>query len=130
MTVTLIRHWKVVSREQKLFFAVILIGQLSNAVICGALSGPHERYQARLGWLFPFAAVVLHYDMANKRRQLEESVFVRQGARKSWAASLGVNQSVEDNRLSDALVTGLLAGGGFLSLTWTAFLVWMAAAFF
>jgi hypothetical protein len=74
VTVTLIRHWRVVSREQKLFFVVILIGQLSNAVICGALSGPHERYQARLAWLFPFAAIVLHYEMANKRREPEEFV--------------------------------------------------------
>ena len=62
MTVMLIRHWGVVSREQKWFLAAILIGQLFNAVICGALSGPHERYQARLSWLLPFAALVLLYE--------------------------------------------------------------------
>jgi len=40
--VTLIRHWKAVSVEQKIFCFVILLGEVSNALICGALSGPHE----------------------------------------------------------------------------------------
>jgi hypothetical protein len=59
--VTLIRHWQHVSVEQRIFCAVIFLGELSNAVVCGALSGPHERYQARLTWLIPLVALLLHY---------------------------------------------------------------------
>lgn len=31
--------------------ALILVGVLANAAVCGALSGPHDRYQARIAWL-------------------------------------------------------------------------------
>ena len=42
-----------------MWFCVLLVaGVLANAVICGALSGPHARYQMRLIWLLPFAATV------------------------------------------------------------------------
>jgi hypothetical protein len=60
--VTLIGRWKVVSVEQKIFCFVILLGELSNALVCGALSGPHERYQGRLTWLIPLAALLLYYE--------------------------------------------------------------------
>ncbi len=32
---------------------------LVNAVACGALSGPHDRYQARLAWLSALFMVAL-----------------------------------------------------------------------
>jgi hypothetical protein len=60
--VTLIRDWKDVSAEQKIFCFVILLGEVSNALICGGLSGPHERYQARLTWLIPLVALLLAYE--------------------------------------------------------------------
>jgi len=31
--------------------ALILVGLLANATVTGALSGPHDRYQARIAWL-------------------------------------------------------------------------------
>ncbi|WP_228243479.1 hypothetical protein [Porphyrobacter sp. GA68] len=36
--------------------ALVLLAVLANAAICGALSGPHGRYQMRLIWLLPFVA--------------------------------------------------------------------------
>ncbi|HKO70502.1 MAG TPA: hypothetical protein VJV58_06185 [Bradyrhizobium sp.] len=60
--VTLIGSWKLVSLEQKIFCFVILLGEFSNALVCGALSGPHERYQARLTWLIPAVALLLYYE--------------------------------------------------------------------
>ena len=39
--------------------ACVLVGLLANAVATGALSGPHDRYQARIAWLAPFAALLL-----------------------------------------------------------------------
>ncbi len=38
---------------------LLLLGVLANAAICGALSGPHARYQMRLIWLLPLAASVV-----------------------------------------------------------------------
>lgn len=39
--------------------ALILIGVIINAAVCGIISGPHDRYQARVAWLVPFAAIAL-----------------------------------------------------------------------
>jgi hypothetical protein len=49
-------------RKQKrnaLFLGFILLALIGNAVICGALSNPHDRYQSRLMWLVPFALVLI-----------------------------------------------------------------------
>jgi hypothetical protein len=32
---------------------------LANAFVCGALSNVEGRYQARVAWLIPFAAIVV-----------------------------------------------------------------------
>jgi hypothetical protein len=36
----------------------LLAAVLGNALICGALSGPHPRYGARIIWLLPVAALL------------------------------------------------------------------------
>ena len=36
----------------------VLVGLAANAAATGALSGPHHRYQARIVWLLPLAAVL------------------------------------------------------------------------
>jgi hypothetical protein len=41
------------------FASLILVGLLVNAGICGAISGPHTRYQTRVVWLAVVAAAVL-----------------------------------------------------------------------
>jgi hypothetical protein len=38
--------------------ACVLAALIGNAMICGVLSGPHDRYQSRLVWLAPFALLV------------------------------------------------------------------------
>lgn len=38
--------------------AFVLLALASNAIICGVLSGPHDRYQSRLMWLAPFAVML------------------------------------------------------------------------
>jgi hypothetical protein len=35
------------------------LGVLLNAAVCGVLSGPHDRYQARTIWLVPLLAAGL-----------------------------------------------------------------------
>lgn len=41
------------------FFAAVALGIASNALICGAFSAVHDRYQARVIWLVPLAAIML-----------------------------------------------------------------------
>ncbi len=36
----------------------VLVGVTANAAATGALSGPHDRYQARIAWLLPLAALL------------------------------------------------------------------------
>ena len=61
VVVALGTRWKAVPAAQKLFCLVILWSLLLNALVCGGLSGPHERYQARLTWLIPLIALLLYY---------------------------------------------------------------------
>lgn len=51
-------HARLQRRTQPIFWLsiVILSGILINALICGALSTPHDRYQARVIWLLPLIA--------------------------------------------------------------------------
>jgi hypothetical protein len=42
-----------------IFASLILVGLVANAGICGAISGPHTRYQTRVVWLAVLAAGVL-----------------------------------------------------------------------
>jgi hypothetical protein len=54
LIVWLRRDRRIASHAAYLFFALII-----NAVICGALSNPHDRYQSRLAWLAPLAVVIV-----------------------------------------------------------------------
>lgn len=57
---------------------ILLLLLLSvNAIICGALSGPSDRYQARLSWMFPaFASLVIVLRLWRKTAVKQET-FVR-----------------------------------------------------
>jgi hypothetical protein len=44
--------------EVKLFVAMVVLGILVNAFVCGALSQPATRYGARVIWLLPTTAVL------------------------------------------------------------------------
>ena len=39
--------------------ATVMLALLANAVVCGVLSNPHDRYGARLIWIAPFAVLLL-----------------------------------------------------------------------
>lgn len=59
-----LRHGKsgeVAEEDRRLaaFALAIAAGVVLNAVVCGALSGPWGRYQARVVWLVPMVAVLL-----------------------------------------------------------------------
>jgi len=43
------------ARRQAILFGVVLTALIGNAVICGVMSNPHNRYQSRLIWLPVFA---------------------------------------------------------------------------
>lgn len=47
--------------ERRLFMAfgaVLIFGVVINAAVCGVISGPFARYQARVAWLLPALAIV------------------------------------------------------------------------
>ena len=50
------------------FPAVVLLGLVGNAVICGTFSNPHDRYQSRVIWL---PTLVLLLAVARDRRALQ-----------------------------------------------------------
>jgi hypothetical protein len=59
----LIQNHRAVERDRRFetFAGMIIAGVLLNAFICGALSGPTERYQTRVIWLAPFLACLLYF---------------------------------------------------------------------
>jgi hypothetical protein len=42
----------------ELFTGLVMFGVVANAAICGIMSGPHDRYQARVAWLIPALALI------------------------------------------------------------------------
>ena len=43
----------------RVFGAMVLVGVLANALVCGGISQPATRYGARVAWLLPLTAVLL-----------------------------------------------------------------------
>jgi hypothetical protein len=41
----------------------VVFGVLANAAVCGVMSGPHDRYQARVAWLIPAMALIAHFQV-------------------------------------------------------------------
>jgi hypothetical protein len=48
--------------------ALVLLGLVGNAIICGTFSNPHDRYQSRIVWL---PSLVLLLAVARDRRALQ-----------------------------------------------------------
>lgn len=54
-----LRAWRAGDAVALAFLAMVLAGVLANAVATGGLSGVFPRYQARIAWLLPAAAILL-----------------------------------------------------------------------
>jgi hypothetical protein len=54
-----------------LLIATVCLAMLGNAVICGVISGPHDRYGSRLVWITTLAATIAW--MKRPRREPEHS---------------------------------------------------------
>jgi hypothetical protein len=50
--------WRRGKRRAALLPAMVFVALVGNAFVCGVISGPSDRYQARLVWLAPLAAGV------------------------------------------------------------------------
>ena len=48
--------------------ALVLLGLIGNAIICGTFSNPHDRYQSRMIWL---PSLVLLLAVTRDRRALQ-----------------------------------------------------------
>jgi hypothetical protein len=56
------------------FAAQMLFLVLANALLCAALAGVYDRYQIRVAWLLPFAALVAIASWAARRRRAEATL--------------------------------------------------------
>jgi hypothetical protein len=54
-------------RPEMRLSAWLVLGFFINAAVCGVLSGPHDRYSARVAWLLPLAALLLLASSARAR---------------------------------------------------------------
>jgi len=52
------RAWRAGDRAMLGLVACALVGVAVNALVTGALSGPHDRYGARIAWLLPLVALL------------------------------------------------------------------------
>ena len=50
--------WRRRDRSSTGLAIIVLVALLGNAIVCGALSNPHDRYQNRVVWLALFTSVV------------------------------------------------------------------------
>ncbi len=71
--------------------AFVLLALIGNAMICGALSGPHGRYQSRIMWLPVFATVLIGWPRieAELRRRLgqEQATVLRRARACGWGSN-------------------------------------------
>ena len=61
------------ARKPILLFGFVLLALLGNALICGVMSNPHDRYQSRLIWLPIFALCMVAPDRPIALRRTPES---------------------------------------------------------
>jgi hypothetical protein len=77
MLVLLVFAWRRRDRITVGLTVVVVLALLGNAVVCGALSNPHDRYQSRIVWLALFASVIgavrLDQRFARRRPPLEQA---------------------------------------------------------
>jgi hypothetical protein len=58
------RDWRIWA-----FVAFVFVAFIGNAVLCAAVSGVADRYQARMSWLIPLAALLLLFEWLDMRRR-------------------------------------------------------------
>ncbi len=51
--------WRRKVDDVALLTATVTLAILGNAFVCGALSGPHDRYGARMVWIATFAVLII-----------------------------------------------------------------------
>ena len=50
--------WRRRLDDLTLLAATVLLALLGNAFVCGVISGPHDRYGARMAWVATFAVLI------------------------------------------------------------------------
>jgi hypothetical protein len=60
-------------QERAVLPAFVLAALIGNAIICGVLSGPHDRYQSRLVWIAPFALMLSVWPARRSNASAESS---------------------------------------------------------
>ncbi|MEL6979025.1 MAG: hypothetical protein AAGM38_10140 [Pseudomonadota bacterium] len=68
------------SPAQWLFVLVLLGGVALNAGVTGAMSTPHDRYQARIAWLPPLAVMLIGAAALSRREDQDETRYAQPSA--------------------------------------------------
>lgn len=64
--------WRRRADAFTLFAATMALAYLGNAFVCGAMSGPHDRYGARIAWIVTFAVLIALVKWATAAAEAEE----------------------------------------------------------
>jgi hypothetical protein len=67
------RDWRLIRSRSGALLGFVLLADTLNALVCGALSGPHDRYHSRLIWLLAACCIALVMEWAFARRGRGES---------------------------------------------------------
>lgn len=59
--------WRRRRDDLTLLAGTVTLALLGNAVICGVISGPHDRYGARLVWIATFVVLIAATRMFGQR---------------------------------------------------------------
>ncbi len=60
--------WRRLSDTRlRMLTALVVAGLLGNAVVCGLLASPYDRFQARMMWLAPLLAICVWISLINKK---------------------------------------------------------------
>lgn len=61
LPVLVVLLWRRHRRREAMLAATVFLALIGNAVICGVISSPNERYQARLVWLATLAVILVDW---------------------------------------------------------------------
>ena len=68
--------WRRRGNDLTLLAGTVCLSLLGNAVICGIISGPHDRYGARLVWIATFTVLIAAFRSLDKDEDDEAFVEV------------------------------------------------------
>ena len=80
------RLWRRRLDDLTLLAATVTLALLGNAFICGVISGPHDRYGARMAWVATFVVLIAAVTAFCRRRRAATTAHFRRDRKSSTPA--------------------------------------------